>query len=171
MITLNKSSDFAINALHLPVTNVVNKVDRARFFTGGSIMQVETNPNHPVMAGMQSNANVFVYNSPIFNTKEGFTGEILAKYQKKGSPLMSGFLVGEEYMNGNAAAMDVKYGNGHVLLFGFQPQWRGQPMGTYRTLFNALLYANELSNLDRETSDEWLSIGSKPVIEISNGQE
>jgi len=28
-----------------------------------------------------------------------------------------------------------------------------------------------LSNLDRETSDEWLSIGSKPVIEISNGQE
>ena len=171
LITLNKSSDFAINALHLPVTNVVNKVDRARFFTGGSIMQVETNPNHPVMAGMQSNANVFVYNSPIFNTKEGFTGEILAKYQKKGSPLMSGFLVGEEYMNGNAAAMDVKYGNGHVLLFGFQPQWRGQPMGTYRTLFNALLYANELSNLDRETSDEWLSIGSKPVIEISNGQE
>ena len=84
---------------------------------------------------------------------------------------MSGFLVGEEYMNGNAAAMDVKYGNGHVLLFGFQPQWRGQPMGTYRTLFNALLYANELSNLDRETSDEWLSIGNKPVIEISNGQE
>ena len=44
-------------------------------------------------------------------------------------------------------------------------------MGTYRTLFNALLYANELSNLDRETSDEWLSIGNKPVIEISNGQE
>ncbi|MEC8832687.1 MAG: hypothetical protein VX772_10025, partial [Bacteroidota bacterium] len=171
LITLNRSSNFAINALHLPVKNVVDHVDRAKFFTGGSIVQVETNPNHPVMAGMLPKANVFVYNSPIFSTQEGFEGEILAKYQKNGSPLMSGFLVGEEYMNGNAAALDVKHGKGHVLLFGFQPQWRGQPMGTYRTLFNALLFTNALPKVERETSGEWFSKPSQRSGEKTNGKD
>lgn len=157
LITLNRSSDFAINALHLPVENVVDKVDRAKFFTGGSIVQLQTNPNHPIMAGMQSNANVFVYNSPVFATLEGFQGEVLAKYQKKGSPLMSGYLVGEKFMNNNAAALDVKHGKGHVILFGYQPQWRGQSMGTYRTLFNAMLYTNEMSNAEREVSAVWVN--------------
>ena len=155
LITLNRSCNFAIESLHLPVKNVVDEVDRAKFFTGGSIMQVETNPDHPVMAGMLPKANVFVYNSPVFSTEKDFEGEVLAKYQEKGSPLMSGYLVGENFMNGNAAALDVKHGKGHVLLFGYQPQWRGQPMGTYRTLFNALLYANQFPNAKREVKEGW----------------
>lgn len=171
LIVLNQSSNFAINALHLPVKNVVGKVDRAKFFTGGSIVQVETNPDHPVMAGMQDKANVFVYNSPVFDVLDGFEGEILAKYQEKGSPLMSGYLVGEEYMNGKAAALDVVHGRGHVLLFGYQPQWRGQPMGTYRTLFNALLYARDLLKAEREVSEEWQSLVSGPVEAKSNSQD
>ena len=169
LITLNRSSNFAINALHLPVKNVVDKVDRAKFFTGGSIVQVGTNPDHPIMAGMPSNANVFVYNSPIFATLEGFQGEVLAKYQKKGSPLMSGYLVGESYMNDNATALDVKHGKGRVILFGYQPQWRGQSMGTYRTLFNALLYTDELPNTEREVNDQWRNTDTEQGRKMPEG--
>lgn len=155
LITLNRSSDFAINALQLPVKNSVKNVSRSKFFTGGSIMEVQTNPLHPVMAGMQKRSSIFVFNSPVFSTLPGFEGEVLAKYQEKGSPLMSGFLVGEELMNGQAAALDVKFGKGHVLLFGFQPQWRGQSMGTFRTLFNALLYTKGLGEIQLNSDEEW----------------
>lgn len=155
LVCLNRSSDFAINALHLPVENSVKGVDRAKFFTGGSIMEVEINPGHPVMSGMPDNASIFVYSSPVFSVQEGFQGEVLARYQAKGSPLRSGYLVGESYLNGKAAALDVKHGKGHVLLFGFQPQWRGQPMGTYRTLFNALLYAKDLSANHQPALEGW----------------
>ncbi|UZR96600.1 M14 family metallopeptidase [Chondrinema litorale] len=158
LVCLNQSSEFAINALHLPVQNVVKGVDRAKFFTGGSIMEVICNNEHPVMAGMPEFASVFVFRSPVFATLDGFEGEVLARYQSKGSPLLSGYLVGEEYMNDKAAALDVKHGEGHVLLFGFQPQWRGQPMGTYRTLFNALLYGNEVPKNHKPASEDWLKV-------------
>lgn len=82
--------------------------------------------------GMPSTANLMVGRSPVFTTEEEFEGRILAKYAKEGSPLLSGYLLGEEHMQGYAAALEVQHGDGRVLLFGFRPQWRGQPFGTFK---------------------------------------
>ena len=154
LVCLNKSTSFAINELHLPIENNVQELTKSQFFTGGSILEVTNNNQHPIMAGMPEKSGVFVFGSPVFKTLDGFDGEILSKYQEKGSPLLSGYLVGEEYLNDKAAAVDVRYKNGHVILFGFQPQWRGQSMGTYRTLFNALLYTNDVAK-NHEVLEEW----------------
>jgi hypothetical protein len=137
----NQGSTAAINALKLPVRNVVAGVARREYFTGGSIMRVTTDSTHPVMAGMPQQADVFVSGSPVFATGEGFDGTVLARYPAEGSPLRSGFLSGEKYMTGSPAALDVRHGRGHVVLFAFQPQWRGQPTGTFRLVFNSALYA------------------------------
>jgi ribosomal protein S18 acetylase RimI-like enzyme len=145
LVCLNQSSDYAIEALHLPVKNVVADLDRAAFFTGGSILEISTDPSHPVVGGMPERANVFVWRSPVFDTLEGFKGTAFAKYQEQGSPLRSGYLLGEKYLHGYAAALDVHHGDGHVLLLGFRPQWRGQSFGTFRVLFNALLFGGELA--------------------------
>ena len=61
------------------------------------------------------------------------------QYQAAGSPLMSGYLAGEKYMNGKAAALAMPLDRGRVVLVGFRPQWRGQPFGTFRVIFNAVL--------------------------------
>jgi ribosomal protein S18 acetylase RimI-like enzyme len=91
------------------------------------------------MAGMPERAAVFVESSPAFETGEGFRGEVLARYQPTGSPLLSGYLLGERFLNNRAAALEVPHGNGHIVLLGFRPQWRGQPFGTFRVVFNAVL--------------------------------
>ena len=70
---------------------------------------------------------------------EGFKGEVLARYQATGSPLLSGYLLGERFLNNRAAALDIPHGDGHIVLLGFRPQWRGQSFGTFRVVFNAVL--------------------------------
>jgi hypothetical protein len=129
----------------LRVKNVVAGVARKDFFASGSILEVTTDPAHPVMAGMPERAEVFVDGSPVFTTLEGFEGAALAKYASTGSPRLSGYLLGEKYLQGHAAALDVKHGRGRVLLIGFRPQWRGQPFGTFRVVFNAALFGSAVA--------------------------
>lgn len=146
LVAMNRSTNFVIDALNLPVKDVTSGLDRKDYFAGSSILGVEVETTHPVMAGMPEKANIFVSGSPAFSTEEGFEGQILAKYQLQGTPLRSGYLLGEKHIQGTAAALSVKHGNGHVVLLGFAPQWRGQTMGTYRVLFNSLMYSSALAN-------------------------
>jgi hypothetical protein len=141
VVCLSNASTFAIQQLKLPVRNVVAGLRPEEFFLRGSIVEVTTDPTHPVMAGMPDKAAVFVDGSPVFETQEGFKGTVLARYQDAGSPLLSGYLIGEKYLQGKAAALDVALDAGHVVLLGFRPEWRGQPFGTFRVLFNAALFA------------------------------
>jgi hypothetical protein len=155
LVCLNQSSDFAIQQLRLPVRNVVSGVNRREFFGNGSILEVITDPTHPVMAGMPARAKVFFDSSPVFTTLEGFEGAALAKYATQGSPLLSGYLLGERNLQGYAAALDVKHGRGHVILVGFRPQWRGQPVGTFRVVFNAALFGRDVAAAAAGSPDFW----------------
>lgn len=140
LVALNQSTAFAINQFDLPVKSTVKDLKNTDFFVGGSLLKITTNQNHPVMAGMPKQAAVFFSRSPVFKTLSGFEGDVLATYPAQDSLLLSGYLMGAKYLKGNAAALDAHYGNGHIILIGFRPQWRGQTFGTFRILFNALLF-------------------------------
>jgi glutamine amidotransferase-like uncharacterized protein len=140
LVCLSSASTFAIQQFKLPVRNVVAGLRPEEFFLRGSIVEVTPDRAHPVMAGMPEKAAVFVDGSPVFETLDGFKGTVLATYQDAGSPLLSGYLIGEKYLQGKAAALDVQLDAGHVILLGFRPEWRGQPFGTFKVLFNAALY-------------------------------
>lgn len=154
VIAWNQGAASVANALRLPVRNVVAGVNRRDFFTGGSIMRVTTDPSQPVMAGMPERADVFVFNSPVFTTLDGFQGSVLAKFATD-SVLRSGFLSGGQYIRGFAAALDVKHDRGHAILLAFQPQWRGQPQGTFRTVFNAAFFSRGVADQAAPTNGFW----------------
>ncbi|HEY2907359.1 MAG TPA: M14 metallopeptidase family protein [Vicinamibacterales bacterium] len=149
LVCLSNASNFAIQQFKLPVKNVVAGLRPENFFLRGSIVEVIVDTAHRVMAGMPERAAVFVDGSPVFETEDGFKGAVLAKYKDSGSPLLSGYLIGEQHLNGKAAALDVQLGDGHVILIGFRPEWRGQPFGTFRVLFNAALFHEQSNRRDR----------------------
>jgi hypothetical protein len=55
-----------------------------------------------------------------------------------GDPLLSGWVLGGEHVAGKPAILEADIGEGSVVLFGFQPNYRAQTMATWPLLFNAL---------------------------------
>ncbi len=58
--------------------------------------------------------------------------------------LISGGLANGEEMAGSPALVDVKLGEGHVVLFSFNPMWRHQTHGSFFLVFNAMLHWKNL---------------------------
>jgi hypothetical protein len=140
LVCFNRSSNFAITQLKLPVRSATQGLSRQEFFANGSLIKVTVDTRHRVMAGMAADSTVFFDGGPVFEPLEGFTGTVLARYAD--APLASGYLLGEKYIAGKAAALDMPIGSGHVVLLGFRPQWRGQPFNTFRVIFNAAWYGH-----------------------------
>jgi hypothetical protein len=169
LVTINGSSMFAVEALHLPVRNVVAEVPRSEYFAGGAIVELLVDPSHPVMSGMPERAKVMVGSSPVFTVEEGFQGRALAKYPENGTPLLSGYFLGEEHVQGYAAALEVEHGAGRVVLLGMRPQWRGQPFGTYKILFNAALFSAEVAAEAPDNEGFWEAPEEPDEEEVGEG--
>jgi ribosomal protein S18 acetylase RimI-like enzyme len=141
LVTLGNATLFAMDEFNLALTNVLQGVPQTQFFCSGSLLRVEVkDANHPVVAGLPASPAVMFERNPVFDTKQGFRGRVLASYVKDRSPLLSGFLLGADRIEGKAAAIDADFGKGHIVMLAFRPQWRGQSHGTYKFLFNAVYY-------------------------------
>jgi hypothetical protein len=55
--------------------------------------------------------------------------------------LVSGLLEHGDAMAQRAAVVQAHYGRGHVLLFASNPLWRGETIGSYALVLNALAAA------------------------------
>jgi hypothetical protein len=56
--------------------------------------------------------------------------------------LASGWLAGARVVEGKHALLEARYGRGRVVLFGFRPQFRGQPFATFKFLLNSVYLAS-----------------------------
>ena len=144
LITLDSSSELALEGFQLPVENPLKDVKRAEFFCPGSILSVEVDTSHPIGYGMREKSAVFFVRSPAFRlltTTESVGAKAVISYPAK-NPLLSGWLLGGERLYNKAAVVDVPLGKGRVVLIGFRAQHRGQPHRTFKLLFNSLYYGS-----------------------------
>jgi hypothetical protein len=74
---------------------------------------------------------------------------VILRYADADHLLVAGLLDGGDEMAERAAVVDARYGKGHVLLFSSNPIWRGETIGSYPLVFNAIMHFNEL---DGQTS-------------------
>jgi Zinc carboxypeptidase len=139
LVTFNNASLFAIDQFKLPVENALANVRPDQFFCSGCLLKVHIeDAKNPLTAGLAADPIVMFERGPAFDTKPEFKGTVLARYGKERTPLASGYLIGPDRLQGKAAAVEVTYGKGRVILLGFRPQWRGQSHGAYKFFFNAM---------------------------------
>ena len=138
LVALDSAANYAISALYLPVRNVLEPLTQADFFSPGSIVRLLVNPSHPLAWGYDREIAAMFVSSPAFAaTVDDGSVEEIARYPNA-DMLLSGWMHGSEHLADRSAVIDVRYGKGRVVLFGFRPQYRAQARGTYRLLFNAL---------------------------------
>jgi len=144
LIALNQTASSLIPLMSLPVRNVLEGLPNEKFYCAGSLLRIERqHPEMPVNFGVPDAPVVMFERGPAFEILPGFKGAVLAKYAKQTNALESGMILHPEVLEDKVAALELAYGQGHILLYGFKPQQRGQAHGTYRYLFNALyLYEN-----------------------------
>lgn len=123
-------------ALGLPVRNTLAGLPREEFLGPGSIVRVAVDSTHHLGYGMPATAAAYFRKSRAFDLSTP-GARIVVRYAER-DLLMSGWMVGEPHLAGNAAVLELPVGRGRVILLGFSPYFRAQPHGTFKLLFNAL---------------------------------
>jgi hypothetical protein len=142
LVLMGNASLFAIDKLDVPITNVVQDLPSTEYFCPGSNLYAEMDITHPLAYGMPKKGLILNWGNPVFSINPSFLNEQIAApviYPKK-NILKSGWLLGEKYLAGKAAALDIQYGKGRIIMLGFRSQHRTQTHGTFKILFNALYY-------------------------------
>ncbi len=139
LVALNDASRFVIQALLLPVRNVLEGVPDEDFYAPGSIFRIVIDQSHPIARGMGSETAAWFEDGPAFDILDSTQVRVVARYpDDPGDVLLSGWVRHPERVAGRAALVEVRVGAGRVVLFGFRPQYRGQSLATYPLLFNSL---------------------------------
>jgi hypothetical protein len=145
LITLDTASELPLQFFPLPVRNVARD---SAFYAPGSLLRMSVDPTNPIAFGMpreiialSTGGTAFEPSlAPAYNKGDR---QILSVVRFASRNLLaSGWASGEQSVLGKHALLDVRYGKGHVVLFGFRPQFRGQPHGTFKLLLNAIYLAS-----------------------------
>ena len=153
LVALDASSSLPIERFGLPLNEPLRDLPREEFFCPGSLLRIDVDNRHPVAHGLPAEATAFFVRSSAFAPVETEDGEVadgvnvIASYAE-GELLESGWILGEEYLRGRGAVVEVPLGSGRIVLIGFRAQFRAQPHETFKLLFNSLFYgAAEPTNL------------------------
>ena len=154
LMAFDEASNYIIEQFGLPLKDATEGADSNDFFIPGSLIKTGIDTTHPLAFGMQDTVAVSFNKSRAFvidkQDKKGEGGteeikdapvpeiEVIATYAKN-DLLMSGWAMGEKkFIAEKPAMVKAKYGKGSVVLFAFRPQFRAQPRGTYKLIFNTI---------------------------------
>jgi hypothetical protein len=141
-VALDTSADYFIDLFELPVKDVVADANHPDLVCPGSTLRVEVDTTHPLGWGLRADEAIYFADSPAFKTSvpdPRFDRHVVARYPDHVRDiLLSGYLEGGEILERRAAVVEYRVGDGRVVLIGFRAQHRGQPLRTFKLLFNAL---------------------------------
>jgi hypothetical protein len=138
VITINRACEYAVDKLFAGAELPLKGLDEKKFYCPGSLLRVMVDNTHPVGYGFRREETVMFLNSPAFKVKEGCA---IAWYPET-DPLVSGWVLGEKSLRGNAAVAEIPAGNGMMIMIGCTPYFRNQNRATFKLLFNSLLYCS-----------------------------
>ena len=126
-----------IDEFGLPVRIVTSGLESQEFYIPGSILGLDVDTTHALGRGMPPRSIAWFGTESMAFEPTGAGIEMVGRYATE-EALLSGWALGIDKVAGEGALAVAPAGDGQVVLFGFQPQYRGQPRATFPLFFNAL---------------------------------
>jgi hypothetical protein len=145
LVALDNAGPLFAEEFNLPVKNALEGLPDSEFLVPTSLLRIQVDNQSPIGYGMPAEAAALFFRSVAYSTWLPPSGDwdrkVVASYPKD-KVLLMGWMRGEELIARRAAVVDTGYRDGRVILIGFRTQHRAQTHGTYKFLFNALLYSD-----------------------------
>ncbi|MFQ5746798.1 MAG: M14 family zinc carboxypeptidase [Gemmatimonadota bacterium] len=138
LVALDEASTWVVDEFELPVHDPTRNLPPSEYFSAGSIVRLEVDPEVAEELGLEPATPAWIQRGHAF-VPDGEAGpvRVIARYGA-GELLLSGLLRGAEHLAGLPAAVEIPFGRGRIVLFGFRPQYRGQSLATYPLFFRSL---------------------------------
>jgi hypothetical protein len=138
ILAMGSSALNLVRHWNLPVTDALvengEPLPNSKFYIPGSLMRMKVVPSRWTL-GLPNYVDVVFDDSPAFRVEAPAKAIGVFEGEKT---LRSGWAWGQERLNGTAAIVEVPIGKGTLLLVGPEINFRAQPHGTFKLLFNAL---------------------------------
>ena len=137
IVAIEEATDFVVDLFGLGVANAVDRLESNDFYVPGSILTVELESGRASNRGLGESVSAWFWRSSRAFEISDPAVTVTARYGS-GNPLLSGWILGPEYLAGRPAVVEATVGDGSVVLIGFQPNYRSQSMSTWPLLFNVM---------------------------------
>ena len=126
IVAIEAATDYVAEIFDLGVSSAVERRNASDFYIPGSILEMRPEPGHALNVGLPESVGAwFSRASRVFDVSDPSV-RVTARFSD-GNPLRSGWLL-----------VETSVGEGSVVVFGFQPNYRAQTVATWPMLFNAL---------------------------------
>jgi Zinc carboxypeptidase len=139
--------------LQLPIANALvdsagRALPRTRFYVPGSILSMRVDTTLSLANGLRGVTDFYFDNAPAFRLLPAAEAHGIRRvvWVDGPTPLRSGWAWGQRYLSGVTEVLQAPVGKGMLVLYGPDPYFRSQPHGTFKLLFNGILYRNELGD-------------------------
>ncbi|MDA3822616.1 MAG: M14 family metallopeptidase [Bacteroidales bacterium] len=136
---IKKGEEF--EEFNLPFKDISTDLVKGGLYVPGSLLKINLIKDHPLTRGMPEQIGVFSRGRPVFRTSipgVDMDRRVIASYFEK-DVLLSGYASGEEKIGKQSAMIWIEKGDGHLVLFGFNPQFRASTQSSFKLLFNSIL--------------------------------
>lgn len=148
IVAIGSATNLATH-LELPVRNAIvelvggveKRLPAEKYYVPGSVLNVALDGKQPANWGMDSTADVYFDNSPVFKLSADAVSSGKIKplaWFANAAPLRSGWAWGQSYLQDGVTAFEADYGKGKLFAFGPEITFRAQTHGTFKWMFNQL---------------------------------
>jgi zinc carboxypeptidase len=137
VVAIENATDFVRDLFDLDIRDATANLANTDFYIPGSILRLELDGSSEITEGMRDEVAAWYWRSSMAFDVADPRVRVAARYGS-GDPLLSGWVLGGDHVAGKPAILEADVGNGSVVLFGFQPNYRAQTLATWPLLFNAI---------------------------------